>query len=91
MLRRRLVTIPGYAIAWALWLAAAPLWLPLAVLVDLARRSRGVALRSAALVTVYLSCEIMGIAASGGLWVWKVLARLRPRCGVATERAGHDR
>jgi 1-acyl-sn-glycerol-3-phosphate acyltransferase len=71
MLRRRLITIPGYAIAWVLWLAAAPLWLPLATLVDGVRRSRGVALRSAALVTVYLSCEIMGIVASGGLWVWK--------------------
>jgi 1-acyl-sn-glycerol-3-phosphate acyltransferase len=71
MLRRRLITIPGYAIAWVLWLAATPLWLPLATLVDGVRRSRGVALRSAALVTVYLSCEIMGIVASGGLWVWK--------------------
>jgi 1-acyl-sn-glycerol-3-phosphate acyltransferase len=71
MLRRRLLTIPGYAIGWALWLAAAPLWLPLAMLVDGVRRSRGVALRSAAAITVYLSCEIMGIVASGGLWVWK--------------------
>lgn len=70
MLRRRLVTVPGYVIGWALWLAAAPFWLPLAMLVDLVRRSRGVALRGAAAITVYLSCEIMGIAASGGLWVW---------------------
>jgi 1-acyl-sn-glycerol-3-phosphate acyltransferase len=71
VLRRRLITIPGYAIGWALWLAAAPFWLPLAMLVDLVRHSRGVALRSAAAITVYLSCEIMGIVASGGLWVWK--------------------
>jgi 1-acyl-sn-glycerol-3-phosphate acyltransferase len=41
------------------------------MLVDLVRHSRGVALRSAAAITVYLSCEIMGIVASGGLWVWK--------------------
>jgi 1-acyl-sn-glycerol-3-phosphate acyltransferase len=75
MLRRRLITIPGYAIGWALWLAAAPVWLPLAMLVDLARRSHGIALRSAALVTAYLSCEVVGILASGGLWVWK---RIRP-------------
>jgi 1-acyl-sn-glycerol-3-phosphate acyltransferase len=71
MLRRRLLTIPGYAIGWLLWLAAAPVWLPLAMLVDGVRRSRGVALRSAVAITVYLSCEIMGIVASGGLWVWK--------------------
>lgn len=71
MLRRRLVTIPGYAMGWALWLAAAPAWLPVTILVDLFRRSQGVALRSAAQVTVYLSCEVAGILASGGLWVWK--------------------
>jgi 1-acyl-sn-glycerol-3-phosphate acyltransferase len=71
MLRRRLITIPGYAIGWALWLAAAPVWLPLAILVDLVRQSRGVALRSAASITVYLSCEMMGIVASGALWGWK--------------------
>jgi 1-acyl-sn-glycerol-3-phosphate acyltransferase len=71
MLTRRLVTIPAYGIGWALWLAAAPLWLPVAILVDLVRQSRGVALRSAAAITVYLSCEIMGIVASGGLWAWK--------------------
>jgi 1-acyl-sn-glycerol-3-phosphate acyltransferase len=70
MLRRRLITIPGYAMGWALWLAAAPFWLPLTLLVDLVRHSRGVALRSAAAIAVYLSCEIMGIVASGGLWAW---------------------
>jgi 1-acyl-sn-glycerol-3-phosphate acyltransferase len=71
MLRRRLITIPAYAIGWALWLAALPIWLPVTILVDLARRSRGVALRSAVAITVYLTCEIMGIVASGGLWAWK--------------------
>jgi len=72
MLRRRLITIPGYAIGWALWLIAAPVWLPVTILVDLFRRSHGVALRSAALLTVYLSCEMLGMAAAGALWVWKV-------------------
>jgi 1-acyl-sn-glycerol-3-phosphate acyltransferase len=67
---RRFITVPGYVVAWLLWLGAAPLWLPLSVVVDLARRSRGVALRSAAVVTVYLTCEVLGLAASAGLWVW---------------------
>jgi 1-acyl-sn-glycerol-3-phosphate acyltransferase len=73
MQRRRLLTIPGYVLAWALWLAAAPLWLPLAAAVDLVRRSGGTALRSAAAVTVYLTCELIGIVASGGLWAWNLV------------------
>lgn len=76
MLRRRLITIPGFVIGWALWLAAAPFWLPLAMLVDLVRHSRGVALRSAAAITVYLSCEIMGMAVSAGLWTGKSILRI---------------
>ena len=75
---RRFITIPGYLIAWFLWLATAPIWLPLTAAVDVARRRNGVAFRSAALVTVYLSCEIMGIAASGGLWVWRIIHRIEP-------------
>jgi hypothetical protein len=67
------MTVPGYTIAWLLWLGAAPLWLSLAIVVDLVRRSRGVALRSGAVVTVYLTCEVLGIVASGGLWAWKSL------------------
>ena len=71
MLLRRLITIPGYLIAWSLWLGAAPVWLPIAGLVDLLRGSGGVALRSAGVLTVYLSCEVLGMAASGLVWVWK--------------------
>jgi len=76
MLRRRLITIPGYVIAWFLWLGAAPLWVPLVVIVDAVRRSRGVALRSAAAITVYLFCEIMGMAVSAGLWTGKSILRI---------------
>lgn len=72
MLRRRLVTIPGYVIGCALWWIAAPVWLPGTILVDLVRGSHGVALRSAVLLTVYLSCEMLGMVAAGALWVWKV-------------------
>jgi 1-acyl-sn-glycerol-3-phosphate acyltransferase len=70
---RRLITIPGYVVAWSLWLGAAPVWLPLAFVVDVLRRSQGVALRCAALVAVYLTCEIVGMAASAGLWLGKTL------------------
>jgi 1-acyl-sn-glycerol-3-phosphate acyltransferase len=71
MLRRRLFTIPGYTLAWLLWLGATPLWLPLALAFDIVRRSSWVALRGGVLVGIYLSCEIVGIVASGGLWVWR--------------------
>jgi 1-acyl-sn-glycerol-3-phosphate acyltransferase len=76
MLWRRVITVPGYAAAWLLWLGAAPLWIPLAVIVDAVRRSRSVALRSGALVTVYLTCEMLGIVASGLLWAWKGILRV---------------
>jgi 1-acyl-sn-glycerol-3-phosphate acyltransferase len=71
MLRRSIITIPGFVIGWALWLAAAPVWLPVAVLVDLFGNRRAVAVRTGFAVTVYLSCEVIGIVASGGLWLWK--------------------
>jgi 1-acyl-sn-glycerol-3-phosphate acyltransferase len=70
VLGRRLLTIPGYVIAWILCVVAAPVWLPVAVIADLARRNRGVALRSGAFLTYFFSCEVIGIAISGGLWVW---------------------
>ena len=75
---RRFITIPGYLVVWLLWLAAAPIWLALAVAMDIVRRRNAVALRSTALVTVCLSCEIMGIATSGGLWVWRLIRRIEP-------------
>ena len=80
MTLRRLITIPGYVIVWTLWLGAAPVWFPLAIVVDVVRRSEGIALRCAVLVAVYLTCEIMGIAASAGLWLWKKLI------GIDSER-----
>ncbi len=79
-LARRLVTIPATLLVWGAWLVAAPLWVPLAAIVDAARRSGGVALRSGAMLLFYLSCELLGIALSSALWVWgKVLRVERAR------------
>lgn len=69
---RRLATIPLYATAWVVWIAAAPLWIPLVIAVDLVRGGGGVATRSAALVAVYLTCEVLGVLASAGLWLWRI-------------------
>ena len=90
MLWRRLITVPGYIIAWSVWLGATPLWLPLAIAVDVVRSNRGVALRSATFASVYLTCEILGMVAAGALWAWtgvfrpdtvggRLLARLEKR------------
>ena len=69
-IRRRLVTIPGYALAFLLWIAVAPLIAVVALGVDLVRRSGFVALRSAGVVTVYLACEFVGVVASFATWVY---------------------
>jgi 1-acyl-sn-glycerol-3-phosphate acyltransferase len=74
-LLRRLVTIPGYTLAALLMLAAAPLWVPGAALVDGLRRSGGVALRSGALVTFYLACELTGLLLCALLWLLRPFAR----------------
>ena len=69
MWKRRLITVPASGAGWLIWVAAAPVWVVLAVVTDLMRGRRGVALRCAALVTVYLTCELVGIVASAALWV----------------------
>jgi 1-acyl-sn-glycerol-3-phosphate acyltransferase len=57
-------------VAWCLCVVTLPLWLPLTIIVDALRRNRGVALRSGVFLTYYLSCEVLGIAISAGLWAW---------------------
>jgi 1-acyl-sn-glycerol-3-phosphate acyltransferase len=76
MSKRRLLTIPGTIVAWSLWIGATPLWLPLALGLDAMRRRQAVAWRCAALLSVYLCCEMIGIVASGALWLWQRLAQI---------------
>jgi 1-acyl-sn-glycerol-3-phosphate acyltransferase len=80
MLRRRLVTIPAYAFGCFAWIVAIPIWAPLALVVDLLRHRGWVALRVGALITVYLSCEVLGMLASIGLWL------SRPILGIDAAR-----
>jgi 1-acyl-sn-glycerol-3-phosphate acyltransferase len=70
MVGRRLITIPGYLLVWSLCVVTAPLWLPVAAIFDAVRSNRGATLRSAVFLTYYLSCEVLGIAISAGLWTW---------------------
>jgi 1-acyl-sn-glycerol-3-phosphate acyltransferase len=77
-IRRRLITIPAYFIIWLLWMVTAPVWILLAIATDLARRSDWVALRSGAIVSAYFTCEVIGILASGALWLWRFTGQIKP-------------
>ena len=76
---RRLLTVPGFVIVWALWIAATPFWLVASVVLDAVRKNRGVAFRCSSFLAVYLTCEVLGIAASVGLWIWGKVYRLDDR------------
>ncbi|MBW2422604.1 MAG: lysophospholipid acyltransferase family protein [Deltaproteobacteria bacterium] len=80
MIRRRLLTIPAYLLGCLVWIVAIPIWAPLALVVDLLRQRGWVALRVGALITVYLSCEVLGMLASLGLWL------SRPVLGIDSAR-----
>jgi len=72
---RRCLTIPGYAIAWLVALALAPVTLPLLWLADRVgpeRKGRG---RLALFGIVFLSYELAGLAASGFLWLAGLVSR----------------
>ena len=75
---RRLLTVPILVLAWIVWIAAAPLWLTLGAIVDVARGRGALVLRVALFLTIYLSCEMLGILASGGLFVWGGVTRPVP-------------
>ena len=60
-LLRRAVTVPTVLVLFALGLASAPLWVPAALLVDLAFRGRRAAFRCGAFLLWYLACETGGL------------------------------
>ena len=71
---RRLLTIPGYALACLFALASAPLWIPAAAILGRLRGDGGVALRCGLMLTVYLLCETAGLLIAGTLWLLRPLA-----------------
>lgn len=79
-LGRRSVTIPCYAVLWALWLALTPLWLPAALAFDLVRGRRAPRLattRCGLFFAFYLTCETLGLLfafaawLASGTWLWR--------------------
>jgi 1-acyl-sn-glycerol-3-phosphate acyltransferase len=81
MLARRLITVPAFLVLALLCLLAAPLWIPLALVLDLLGGGRRSAARCGAFLTLYLQCEAAGILASALLWlasgVWLGASRER--------------
>jgi 1-acyl-sn-glycerol-3-phosphate acyltransferase len=69
------VSIPAYVTLLVVAVASLPLALPLAAAVDLARQTPWGAARSIVFFIWYLLCEVVGIAASFGVWL---LGRLVP-------------
>lgn len=67
---RRIVTIGGYTLLWLLMIIGLPLWLMLAFFADMFRRNRWAMIRAILIATVFLSCEMIGIAASLLIWLF---------------------
>ncbi|MDX2034122.1 MAG: lysophospholipid acyltransferase family protein [Blastocatellia bacterium] len=78
---RRALTLPAYGILWLLALGSLPVTLPLAAAVDLVRRNRWATVRAILMAAVFLTCEMIGIAASLLTWlasgVWMGVGRAR--------------
>lgn len=70
---RRALTIPAYFLLAALSLALLPVLLPLALVVDLARRAPLALVRTALLLLWYLCLEALGLLAAGALWLARPL------------------
>jgi 1-acyl-sn-glycerol-3-phosphate acyltransferase len=59
---RRAISIPGYFVALVLWIALAPLTIPLAFVLDLLRGGRSSVLRLVITIGAFFGCEIVGLA-----------------------------
>lgn len=66
---RRPVTVGLYMAAWLLYLALLPAALPVALVVDVVRRTRLAMVRVVLFAGVYLLCEQVGVLASVALWL----------------------
>ncbi len=78
--RRRAITIPGYVIIAAGFVALLPLLIPVALLADVVLRNRFALTRTVAMLAWYFAMEAAGLVAAAGLW------GLRPWLG---SRYGH--
>ena len=67
--RRRLLTISAYFFMWVVLSALAPLWIPIAFVVGIARRRSFVILRLLAFFWLFLATEMVGLLAAGSIYL----------------------
>ncbi|HEX7667082.1 MAG TPA: 1-acyl-sn-glycerol-3-phosphate acyltransferase, partial [Polyangiaceae bacterium] len=65
----RAISVPGYALALAIWITTAPLVVPLLFVVDLARGGRSSLLRFWITFGAFFGCEMLGLVAAAFLAV----------------------
>jgi 1-acyl-sn-glycerol-3-phosphate acyltransferase len=66
---RRMMTISTYFLLWVLLTTLAPVWIPIAFLVGIFRRCSFVILRLLMFAWAYLSNELVGLVAAGGIYL----------------------
>jgi 1-acyl-sn-glycerol-3-phosphate acyltransferase len=84
---RRGLTFPAYLAAAALLVAVLPVALPLVAALDLARRSRFAGARTLLVAVHYLLCELVGLGASGLLWIAALASGAAPARSSAWHHA----
>jgi 1-acyl-sn-glycerol-3-phosphate acyltransferase len=72
---RRAVSVPAIYLGFAAALVTAPLWILVGLCVDLANSFRSASVRTGLMLVIYLGCEVIGIAASFGYWVARMLGK----------------
>ena len=84
-LGRRLLTVPGYALAFALLISLAPLLLPTLVVADLLRQTPLALSRTFLFAIHYFACEVLGILVSSWLWLrHRVFGKRDPEGWIAS-------
>ncbi len=66
---RRALSFSGYGLLFVVLVGLSPALFAVALLVDVWRRSRLARVRTLAMAICYLSCELLGLAAAGLLWL----------------------
>jgi 1-acyl-sn-glycerol-3-phosphate acyltransferase len=76
--KRRLLTVSSYFLLWVLLSVLAPLWIPLAYLIGLARRKQHVVLRLLMFFWTFLAIEMVGLTLAACIYLI-TLGRSKPR------------
>ena len=68
-IKRRLLTVSTYIVLWMLVTLLVPIWVPVAFVIGVFRRSRFVVLRMLMFLWAYLTIELMGLTAAAAIYL----------------------